>query len=255
MKDFWLGLKDYGRAHRLIWKEGIWKHMIVPGFLGVLYFPIVFGGVYSGSIWGLTEAGKSIGEKWIPKEVADWGGWDYFAIGAGIVTGAIGLYVAFLLFRSVLMIFYSPFIGFISEAAEKSEFGTSGPAFSVGGLLYDIYRGIMVSLVSLGLSLALTVLCWAFLLIPVAGAVVSFVGMLMVQAFFAGAGFVDPVLERRRYGIRRSLGFSARNKMKVMGNGAGFMLIVMVPIIGWFLAPTYGIVAAAVSGVESVESY
>ena len=41
--------------------------------------------------------------------------------------------------------------------------------------------------------------------------------------------------------------------MRVMGNGAGFMLIVLIPILGWFVAPTYAIVAAAISGVESLK--
>ncbi len=248
MKHFWLGLTDYKRAHRLIWEEGIWKHMIIPGFLGVLYFPVVFGGVYSGSVYGMTELGGYIGEKWIPKEVFDWMAW-----GVGFIAGLLGLYLGFLLFRSVLMILYAPFIGFISESAEKKEFGTSGPDFSFKGLIYDIYRGTMVSLISLGFSLLLTLVCWAFLLIPVVGVVVSLVGMLMVQAYFAGVGFVDPVLERRRYGIRQSLGFSSEHKMRVMGNGAGFMLIVLIPILGWFVAPTYAIAAAAISGVESLK--
>jgi CysZ protein len=248
MRDFWLGLKDYKRAHHLIWKEGIWKHMIIPGFLGVLYFPVVFGGVYSGSVYGMTEFGAYIGEKWIPKEVFEWMAW-----GVSFIAGMLGLYIGFLLFRSVLMILYTPFIGFISESAEKKEFGTSGPAFSIKGLMYDIYRGTMVSLISLGYSLLLTLVCWAFLLIPVAGVVISFVGMIVVQAYFAGVGFVYPVLERRRYGIRQSLGFSSEHKMRVMGNGTGFMLIVLIPILGWFVAPTYAIVAAAIGGVESLK--
>lgn len=247
IKPFMRGLGAYRHAHHLVWKEGMWKHLIVPGLLSMLYFPLVIGGLFGGTFFGVQEISTKIGEKWLPSEVAAWAAW-----GLSFIIGLLGIYVAYLLFRSVVMIIYAPFIGLISETAEEKFHGTKGPAFSIGGLLYDIYRGTTVSLLMLGISLALTAVCWLLWLIPIAGAIIYFAGMLLIQAYFAGAGFMDPVLERRRIGIRSSLAHSYRNKWHAMGNGTGFVLMMLVPVIGWFLAPSYGIIAAAVSGVDTL---
>jgi len=169
-----------------------------------------------------------------------------------IIVGLLGVYLSYILYRSVAMVIYAPFIGLISETAEENFHGSKGPGFSIGGLIYDIYRGTMVSALTLALSLFLTVVCWLLWLLPVVGAIVYFAGMLVTQAYFAGAAFMDPVLERRRIGIRASLRHSYRHKWHAMGNGAGFMIMMLVPILGWFLAPSYGIIAAAISGPDTL---
>lgn len=225
----------------------MWKHLIVPGLLSMLYFPLVIGGFFGGTFFGVKEISTYISEKWLPNEVAEWAAW-----GLSILIGLLAIYLAFLLYRSVVMIIYAPFIGLISETAEEKYHGTRGPGFSVGGMLYDIYRGSMVSALMLAISLMLTVLCWLLWLLPVVGAVIYFAGMLIIQAYFAGAGFMDPVLERRRIGIRASLSHSYRHKWHALGNGTGFVIMMLVPVIGWFLAPSYGIIAAAISGVDTL---
>lgn len=247
IKPFMRGLGAYRHAHHLVWKEGMWKHLIIPGLLSMLYFPLVIGGLFGGTFFGVQELSTLIGEKWLPSEVANWVGGIL-----GFIVGLLGIYLAYILYRSVVMVIYAPFIGLISETAEEKFHGTNAPKFSVGGLIYDIYRGSMVSMLALALSIFLTVVCWLLWLLPVVGAVIYFVGMVIIQAYFAGAGFMDPVLERRRIGIRSSLAHSYRNKWHAMGNGTGFMLMMLVPIIGWFLAPSYGIIAAAISGPDTL---
>ncbi len=247
IKPFMHGLRAYKHAHHLVWKEGMWKHLIIPGLLSMLYFPLVIGGLFGGTFFGVQELSAHISEKWLPNEVASWAAW-----GLSAIVGLLAIYLAFLLYRSVVMIIYAPFIGLISETAEAKFHGTRGPAFSVGGLLYDIYRGTMVSVLTLAVSLLLTIFCWLLWLLPVVGTVIYFIGMFITQAYFAGAGFMDPVLERRRIGIRSSLAHSYRHKWHAMGNGTGFMLMMLVPVIGWFLAPSYGIIAAAISGVDTL---
>lgn len=240
------GLNAYRHAHKLVWQEGMWKHLIIPGLLSMLYFPVVIGGLFGGTFIGVQELSAKIGEKWLPNEVAEGVAW-----GLSFIIGLLGIYLAFLLYRSIVMVIYAPFIGLISETAEEKFHGNKGPGFSVGGLAYDIYRGTMVSGFTLIISLILTVVCWLLWLLPIVGAVIYFAGMLVIQAYFAGAAFMDPVLERRRVGIRASLAHSYRHKWHAMGNGTGFMLMMLVPIIGWFLAPSYGIIAAAISGVDT----
>lgn len=247
IKPFMRGLGAYRHAHQLVWKEGMWKHLIIPGLLSMLYFPLVIGGLFGGTFFGVQELSTLIGEKWLPSEVADWVGGIL-----GFIVGLLGIYLAYILYRSVVMVIYAPFIGMISETAEEKFHGSKGPGFSIGGMAYDIYRGSMVSMLMLAMSLFLTVVCWLLWLLPVVGAVIYFIGMFIIQAYFAGAAFMDPVLERRRIGIRASLAHSSRHKWHATGNGTGFMLMMFVPIIGWFLAPSYGIIAAAISGPDTM---
>lgn len=247
IKPFMQGLLAYRHAHHLVWKEGMWKQLIIPGLLSMLYFPLVIGGLFGGTFLGVQELSTHISEKWLPNEVAEGISW-----GLSFIVGLLAIYLAFLLYRSVVMIIYAPFIGMISETAEEKFHGTKGPGFSLGGMAYDIYRGSMVSVSMLIISLMLTVLCWLLWLLPIVGAAIYFVGMFFLQAFFAGAGFMDPVLERRRLGIRASLAHSHRHKWHALGNGTGFVLMMFIPVIGWFLAPPYGIIAAAVSGVDTL---
>lgn len=246
IKPYFTGLRAYADAHDLVWRGGMWKHLIVPGLLSMLYFPVVIGGLFGGTFFGVKELATLIREDWLPEAAAEWMAW-----GFSIIIGLLGVYLAFLLYRSVVMIIYAPFIGLISETAEERFHGTRGPSFSVGGLLYDIYRGSMVSVFTLLISLILSVACFLLLLIPVAGAMAYFIGMLVLQAYFAGVGFLDPVLERRRLGIRASLTHAYRHKWHVLGNGTGFLIMMLVPILGWFLAPSYGIIAAAISGPKT----
>ncbi len=247
IKPFYSGLHAYLDAHRLVWREGMWKHLIAPGLLSLLYFPLVIGGLFGGTFFGVEAISARISDDWLPPTVAEWAAW-----GLSILVGLLAVYLAFLLYRSVVMIFYAPFIGLISETAEEKYYGTKGPEFSVGGLLRDTYRGVMVSVITLVLSLLLTVVCWLLWLVPIAGAIVYFAGMVVIQAYFAGFGFLDPVMERRRFGIRASLAHVWRHRWLALGNGSGFLLMMLVPVIGWFLAPSYGIIAAAIAGVPSL---
>jgi len=71
IKPFMRGLGAYKHAHRLVWKEGMWKHLIIPGLLSMLYFPLVIGGLFGGTFFGVQELSTLISEKWLPKEVAE----------------------------------------------------------------------------------------------------------------------------------------------------------------------------------------
>lgn len=220
----------------------MWKVAIVPALMSFFYFPLVF----LGSIFGFGEVGMWLNENlmWEPMQ-SPW-----TAAILAIVLGAVGLYVAFLVFRNVIMILYTPFLGFLSETAEKKEYGYGGPEFSFKGLAYEIYRGILVSLITLAWSLMLMVVCWLFLLVPVVGGLMSIVGLTLVQMYFAGVGFADPAMERRRYSVRESLSFAWRHRARLLGCGAGFVLILLIPLIGWLLAPTYGVIAGTLSAAD-----
>jgi uncharacterized protein involved in cysteine biosynthesis len=67
--------------------------------------------------------------------------------------------------------------------------------------------------------------------------------------FLAGHGFIDPTLERKGLDVRRSFQFARVNKLRVIGCGCGFTLLTLIPVIGWFIAPGWGIVAGTRTAV------
>ena len=70
------------------------------------------------------------------------------------------------------------------------------------------------------------------------------------QMFLAGQGFMDPTLERKGFGVRDSFRFAWNHKLAVLGCGGGFLVLTLVPVIGWFLAPGLGIVAGTMEALH-----
>lgn len=104
----------------------------------------------------------------------------------------------------------------------------------------------------LTLLFALIGLCTSFLvsLLPLIGGLVATVVMPVMQALLAGLGFCDPALERRGYSVGESLSFAWRNRGRVFGQGLGFTVLLLVPVVGWFLAPAFGVVAGTLGVVD-----
>jgi CysZ protein len=89
--------------------------------------------------------------------------------------------------------------------------------------------------------------------IPLVGQILSTVGIFLIQAFYAGFGNFDPVLERQRFKVRDRVRFVRDHRWLTMGNGTIFVLLSLVPIIGWSLGPALGTVAATMDGLEELE--
>ncbi len=99
----------------------------------------------------------------------------------------------------------------------------------------------------------MTFLAWLVTVIPVIGPPVSAFLILIIQSYYSGFSLIDYTLERKRYTVGESIAFAKRNRSRVTGVGMGFILIMFVPVIGWFAAPGFGVVAATLSSLEIIE--
>ena len=111
----------------------------------------------------------------------------------------------------------------------------------------------MLNLRNLFFSLIFTLLAWLLVFIPVVGALVSMVLIILIQSYYGGFSLMDYTLERRRYSVSESIKFSKHHRSLATGLGGGFMLLALVPVVGWFAAPTYGTVAATLASLEKIE--
>lgn len=236
MGDVWAGMADFWAAHRLIWRHKLWRWLMIPGLLSVLYWPAALAVLYVGFRRGA--------EVWFGQVPPGW-----LATAGGVVLGLVlaGIAVAglYVLHRTVILVVCAPLWGPLSESAERALLGTPGMPFSVRQLARDVRRAGCVGGILLALSLLCLIGCWLLALVPIVG-LAAIVLLPATQAFFAGAGYIDPTLERHKVGVRGSLRYLARHRWRVLGNGLGYSLLMLVPLLGWFLAPGYAVVAATI---------
>jgi CysZ protein len=245
MREILAGLKTYLRAWRLIWQARLWPLLVIPGLIGMFYFPLVGLLTY----WHGGKVARYLQENWLPEFLKR----KFIAWLITVTVWLLALYLGFILFRNLVIILYSPVLSYLSqrteEAVQSGGRGGANPNRMIRGAL----RGIGVSLTSLGLALVGFVICCLLLLIPVLGQVAMAVLLPASQMFLAGHGFVDPTLERRDLGVKASFRFAWRNRGRVIGCGAGFVLLTLLPVAGWFLGPTLGVVAGTLVTLDKLE--
>jgi CysZ protein len=242
LKEMLAGLKCHRRAHRLVIDHKLWRLILIPGCLSILYFPVVIWA----TLYGLRPVARYLHENWVPQFLQS--GVTLALI--SLIVWVLGIYAGFLLFRNVIMILCSPVLGYLSETTEKVSGGIEPPKFSWQGVGYEILRATGISLLSLLISGITFIFCLVIGLIPVLGAIVAFTVMTFVQTYLAGIGFADPALERRRFTVWETLKFARRHRPRLMGVGLGFLLLLAIPIVGWFVAPSYGIIAGTLAALD-----
>jgi len=161
----------------------------------------------------------------------------------GLVLVIFGL-LAYITFRVVVMLFYMPVLEFVAERVERRVLGR---AIEDPKRWYQMIgrMGLIVA-VTLVLSMTLALLSLAASFIPVVGTVVVMLGILPLQWFLAAVGYLDPSLDRRGYAVRASLRMLRSRFFTVVLFDLIGTAILLVPLVGWFLGPTYSVVAGII---------
>lgn len=244
MTSFLAGLRDYFGAGKIIVRQRLWRWLIAPGVLSLLYFPAMF---WLG--WNFMDDGAGyLRDRWLP-------GFLSHPAFAWIVAVSLSLGLAcagFIVYRNVIMICYAPVLSYVSERVEAALTPGMTAAKPALGMWRGARRAILMSVVSLGLSAASLIGCLFLLLIPIIGGLLMAVLLPLSQMFLAGHGFIDPTLERKGLDVGASFRLVRANKLRVIGCGCGFTLLAMIPVVGWFIAPGWGIVAGTRTAVEEL---
>jgi len=167
-----------------------------------------------------------------------------------VTAGGLVIILGFILYKYLLLICISPFMGPLSARVEEIITGEpTSSKFSIKQTSYEIIRGIRVSLRNVVRELGLTLLLLILGLIPIFTVFVTPL-IFVVQSYYAGFGNFDYFLERRA-NLRESVRYIRQHRGLAIGNGAGFMLLLLVPVLGLFLAPVMATVAATISALET----
>jgi len=244
LREFFAGIGAYRKAHRVIVRHRLWAYVIFPGIMSLCYIMLLIavGRIYFGDV------SDHINRHWLPPLIKG----DATEIITSILLWVLLFILTYITYKYVILIIFSPILTQLSEVTEKVICNEPAPDFSFKYFVRDIFRGLIINLRNVFRVLSMSFLAWLMAFIPVAGPPVSITLIFLIQSFYDGFGLTDYTLERKRYSVRESIVFVRRNRSRITGVGSGFMLLLLVPVAGWFTAPTYGTVAATIAALEKI---
>ncbi len=240
------GIKDYFRAFNLMGKLKLWKFVILTGFMSIIFG----GGLILFSISLIDIFSTSI----IRLYPFEWGS-EYVIGFAKFISGASILVLGLFIYKYIVFILFIPFLGPISERIEEHLTGQKQgySVFNFPKLIKDIYRGFRISLRLVYKELKWMVALFLLGLFPLFSPFIPIIAFI-IQAFYGGYGNFDWALERY-FNVKERINFVRVNKGLTLGNGIPFTLLLMIPIIGFFLAPALSVAAATISVVEKINEH
>lgn len=241
--DTIVGLGFFFSAHDFIIKHKLWKYLLISGTL----FLFVFSIGIEAFIYGIERL-ESATSGWIINQVKA-----YLTLNSEdiklAVRGAFWLLKTTVksnkdaIFTTIFMIVGTPYFSFISVKINEILTRQSTP-FSFKIWIREIVRGLSLSLKNSFKQLGLILLITLISLIPIVG-IISPLLTFIVQAYYNGILMTDYSLEINGYNVKESQQFYAKNKPVMFSIGLGFMFLLLIPVVGWFIAPTYALTASS----------
>jgi CysZ protein len=244
MLEIFKGISDYARAHQVIMEHRLWRYMIIPGILSLCYVLLILllGHIY------FTQISDYINKNWIPEMMRG----EAMLVITTFLLWCLYFLIVYMSYKYVVLILFAPFLSYLSEKTEVAVYQHPSPDFEFRQLFEDLLRGLIINLRNMMLTIILTLLAWMMAFVPIIGVMISPLLILLIQSFYDGFGLFDYTLERKKYSVRKSIQFVRKYRGRVIGVGMGFLFFMMVPIIGWTTAPTYGTVAATLAALDKM---
>lgn len=226
MPGFIDGFFDALKAFGYLTQNRLWRYCILPALCALVctYF------LYS---W-FSDMSDGMTSWMIAKYPWEWGR-DAVDGLTGFIGKAISFVGSLFLLKYVVLIISSPFMSLLSEKVERLEYGDQEVPWSLSTLISDFVRGIRISLRNILRELFYVLLLMIAGLFPVIG-IFSVALTFLVQAFYAGFGSIDYMLERH-YDIRNSVQFVKQRRAYAAGLGTVFLLLSMTGVGVLFAAP------------------
>ena len=240
--EIYQGLLAYKKANRLVFKHRLWPYLIIPGVFSLVYLSFI---IFLGYLF-FDDFATFLHSHMIP-DILQWKVMLYFLI---LIMWLLGLAFAYITYKYVILILFSPVMGHLSEVTEKVMLGNVPPPWNFRNFVEDLTRALIINTRSVVLTVVLIFFAWLLVFFPVIGVIISPALIFLIQFYYTGCGLIDSTLERKRYSVKQTLHFASTHKGAMMGLGAGFTLLLMIPIVGWYLAPSYGTIAGTLATLE-----
>ena len=242
INSFISGVKAYFKAFGIISQHNLWGYFFAPAIIS-----IVLGIGVLGTAWFAADDIGHFLSAYYKWEL----GQKIFERIVSIFGGIAILVVGFIVFKNLVIAFSSPFMSPLSEKVEAIITQRSHQVkFSTQKFIKDLIRGITIAIRNIIRELFFTLILFLIGLIPIFSPV-SVVLIFLVQAYYAGFGNIDFLLERH-FNVRGSVSFMRKNRWLAIGNGSIFMLLFFT-LVGFLIALPLGTIAGTIEGVDRLE--
>ena len=234
-----LAINSFFRAHRCLLDNKLLRYLVIPGVLSFIYITcmVMVGYAYFDVLSAYIQI------NFVPEFLQG----TVSSVITTILLWIILILLMMLSYKHIILVIISPLLVLLSEKVCYFEFGKPAPDFSLKQMFRDLRRGLGINLVFLGKSLLYSCLVLPVLLLPFLGPLIFTVFIFFIQSFYSGAGVIDYSLERDKLNVRQSTSFLRKHRAAVTVLGAGFNLILFIPVVGWIFAPAYATAAAAIT--------
>lgn len=233
MSDFIRNVLAYPSAFFYVFRHGLAKYFILSGILSLL-----IGGATIGSAYFFSDDIAAMLLDLYPWEV---GKGVLESVGTYVIGGAL-VGFGLIAYKYLILIVIGPFMGPLSERVEEIETGVKAEGQGLGQIGYAMVRGVRMALRNITKELFYTILLLIAGLFPFFSPVAGIM-IFVVQAFYMGFANTDYHMEKR-YTVREAVSLAKENRMALIGNGTGFLLILLIPVVGLLIAPVLGTVVA-----------
>ena len=235
-----IGIEHFLKAHQFVWKNNLRKYLIISGGIFLLLFSVTIQLVLSA-----IDSFQPTATVFLLDKLKTYINLSVEEINYGI-KGAFWIIKHSIesnkdsIFTSIFLIIGTPYFSIISR--KVSEILLEKP-ISNSNWLKEISRGFKISTINTFKQLGLIIIITLISFIPIIG-IITPLFTFAVQAYYNGILMTDYSLERQGYSIKESADFYKKNKPVLFAIGLGFMFMLLIPVIGWFLGPTYALVAS-----------
>lgn len=229
-------------AHLFIWQNKLKRYLLISGFSFLILFSV--------SIQGLLYW-IDLNESWITKWLIEQGTYYIKLSKTELKYGVNGIFwlVKYSInankdsfFTTIFLIIGTPYFTIISRKVHQL-LHTRSIRENLGWKA-EIWRGIKLSIGNSLKQFGLILIITGISFIPIVSIVTPLLTFI-VLAYYNGILMMDYSLERNGFSIHESRIIYKQNKSILFALGLGFMFILLIPVIGWFLAPTYALVCGA----------
>lgn len=246
ISPFLAGLLTYFRVPGVLFKHGLWPYQLLPAVISLIFTLALLLAFYfsTAGFASWIDALIVIPTAWLDTTVT-------ITLTAIVVLLLIGGFI--FIHKHIILILLAPFLGKIAEetlrAIQGKEFQDSHLTFKE-----SLTRSTFINLKYLGREILTNLLFLACGIIPLVGSLLSAGGMFLTQSRFLGYGLMDFPLENKGYTAEESDRFVKERNPLSMGIGAGYILLMAIPFVGWMFAPTFGTVAGTLRMMEELEN-
>lgn len=238
------GLRAYTRVAGTLTRHKLWHYQLLPAVVSLIISSALIIAMFiaGGSIAGWVDARVNLDTVWLDKLVT---------YSAGVLAIIAMLVAFFFLHKHVVIVALSPFLGRLAENIIRASEGEEpSPTLST---IQSIRRAAHISIRSLFFELTITIalLATGFIFPPLS--LITTPLAFLIEARFAGYGLIDFPLEYRGFTVARSIQYSKLHRAEATGIGAGYILLMLIPVVGWMLAPTFGTTAGTLKTLDELK--